>query len=115
MNHQLSILDQIRADEIALLERLERERYPFVAGSATSYAAAARIARDAPKLRERVFAYIEAHGPVTDEQIANGTALNPSTARPRRLELYRAGRITLAGYSHTAAGRKAKAWAVTTP
>ena len=86
---------------------------PYVAGSATSHAAAAQIAPEAPNLRERVFAYIEAHGALTDEQIAAGTGLNPSTVRPRRVELARAGRIEVAGYSHTTSGRKAQAWRVT--
>lgn len=88
---------------------------PYVAGSATSHGAAAQIVSEAPKLRERVFAYIEAHEGVTDEQIASGTGLNPSTVRPRRVELARAGRIEVGGYSRTASGRKAQAWIASAP
>jgi hypothetical protein len=83
---------------------------PYVAGSATSHAAAAQIAPVAPNLRERVFAYIETHGPVTDEEIANGCELNPSTARPRRIELARQCRIMADGTKLTSSGRSAVAW-----
>ena len=69
-----------------------------------------RIQEAAPILRERVFGLIAMFGPVTDEQIAELSRLNPSTARPRRLELERAGRIEAVGYSKTKSGRKAVAW-----
>jgi hypothetical protein len=74
-----------------------------------------RIQEAAPILRERVFGLIAMFGPVTDEQIAELGHLNPSTARPRRLELERAGRIEAAGYSRTKSGRRAVAWACAKP
>jgi hypothetical protein len=74
-----------------------------------------RIQEAAPILRERVFGLIAMFGPVTDEQIAELGHLNPSTARPRRLELERAGKIEAAGYSHTKSGRRAVAWQIVRP
>jgi hypothetical protein len=109
--HQLSLLDQIRRAEVELAEQLEREQHPpFVAGSPTSYEAAKEIREDAGTLRELVYVFIRDHGPVSDEQIAEHLCMNPSTARPRRLELYRAGRIHQSGYTRTNAGRRAVAW-----
>lgn len=87
------------------------ESPPFV-NRDTSIEAAEQIAPHALTLRDRVFHYVENHGPVTDEEIARYTGLNPSTARPRRLELQREGRIIQAGYAKTASGRRATLWAV---
>jgi predicted ArsR family transcriptional regulator len=68
---------------------------------------------NAASQRERVFAYISVNGPVTDEKIAEGLLMNPSTARPRRLELVRAGRIRPALQTQeTKSGRNAVAWEV---
>jgi predicted ArsR family transcriptional regulator len=64
----------------------------------------------AGKVRARVYAYVRDHGPVTDEQIARGLGLNPSTARPRRVELWRSGSIVEAGRGLTLAGRSARRW-----
>ena len=83
---------------------------PYVAGSQTSFEASQAIKPDASKLRARVFDYIAANGPVSDEQIAAGLDMNPSTARPRRVELTSAGRIEKAGRTITSAGRSAWAW-----
>ena len=71
------------------------------------------IQPNAAAYREQVYRCIAWNGAVTDEQIARLTGLNPSTARPRRLELWRDGRIEKAGISRTASGRKAVAWQVT--
>jgi predicted ArsR family transcriptional regulator len=86
---------------------------PFVAGSRTSFGAAEQIKPTARNLRERVYAYIAEHGPCTDEEIAEGLEMNPSTARPRRLELAKEGRILLGSAPQlTRAGRKAVTWKV---
>lgn len=85
---------------------------PFIHSSDTSIEAAEQIAPHVLTLRDRVFHYVENHGPVTDEEIARYTGLNPSTARPRRLELQREGRIIQAGYAKTTSGRRATLWAV---
>ncbi len=63
--------------------------------------------------RARLLAWLAAHPCVTDEQIAEGTGLNPSAARPRRRELVEVGvvrRVDDAG--RTRAGRRAARWAV---
>jgi predicted ArsR family transcriptional regulator len=83
---------------------------PAYGRSLTSFEAAKAIREAAPNLRARVLGYIEKHGPVTDEAIAAGTGLNPSTARPRRIELYRLGLIEKAGIGRTTAGRSAVLW-----
>lgn len=46
----------------------------------------------------------------TDEEIASGLGLNPSTERPRRIELARRGLVAEAGERKTASGRKATVW-----
>ena len=66
----------------------------------------------AAHLREVVYRAVLDHGPVTDEQIAIITGLAGNTARPRRLELERAGRIAAVGASRTRSGRRAVSWAV---
>lgn len=71
-----------------------------------------KIKPDRKRLQGIVLACIEAHGPVTDERIAELTGLAANTARPRRLELERAGRIEAVGASRTRSGRRAVAWAV---
>lgn len=79
----------------------------------TSRKAASQIAPKAPKLRERVYAYLRDQGPATDEQIALALKLNPSTARPRRIELAKAGLIRpCLTLGITASGRSAVRWEV---
>jgi hypothetical protein len=69
------------------------------------------IKPSAANLREQVLATIKAHpGGITDEQIAKFSGLNPNTARPRRLELEKAGRIVASGTAKTHSGRKAVTW-----
>jgi len=63
--------------------------------------------------RARLLAWLTAHPCVTDEEIAEGTGMNPSAARPRRRELVEAGvvrKVDLDG--RTRAGRRAARWAV---
>lgn len=82
-----------------------------VQGSPTSEAAARSIEPSRGSLRERVYAFVRDHGPVTDEDIALGLNMNPSTARPRRGELYEAQRIRpYAVDGRTRSGRAARRW-----
>jgi transcription initiation factor IIE alpha subunit len=60
--------------------------------------------------REEVYSALQKHGPMTDEQIQEVTGMNPSTERPRRIELEEARRVVAAGVGHTKAGRKAFIW-----
>ena len=46
----------------------------------------------------------------TDEEIASGLGLNPSTERPRRIELQRRGLVVEAGTRKPRSGRYATAW-----
>ena len=109
---QLRFLDHLRDEEIALARQLEHQAAPFVAGSQTSFEASEAIKPSRAKMRERVFAYIREHPGCTDEEIANRLGMNPSTARPRRLELARAGRIEASGKALTSTGRRATCWTV---
>ena len=83
---------------------------PFQAHSAISRDAARRGGSLASQARVRVLDAITKWGPLTDEQVANLCEMNPSTARPRRIELMRAGRIVQVGTAKTASGRSAALW-----
>jgi hypothetical protein len=87
---------------------------PSVRGSLTSAAAAESLGpATLNAVQRRVLEYVRAHREgVTDEQIATGLGLNPSTARPRRIELARRGLIVEAGTRKTASKRNATAWRV---
>jgi FixJ family two-component response regulator len=50
---------------------------------------------------------------LTDEEIARALGMNPSTARPRRIELVRRGLIEQAGTRRTTSGRMASVWQAT--
>ena len=82
--------------------------------SPTSVAAAASLdACTLNALQRRVLEYLKANGPSTDEEIANGLGMNPSTERPRRIELQRRGLVVEAGARKTASGRQAVVWQAT--
>ena len=83
---------------------------PYVATSPTSKAAAEEIEPQVVNLKERVFDEIKCCQPCTDEMISEHTGLNPSTARPRRVELVRAGRVVQVGEGKTSSGRRAALW-----
>lgn len=48
----------------------------------------------------------------TDEEIAHACGMNPSTERPRRIELWRRGLVIEAGVRKTASKRNATVWRV---
>lgn len=89
---------------------------PHQTHSNTSAQAAAKIRPSAGTLRQQVFDYLEscgAHG-ATDEEMQRALGMNPSTQRPRRIELmedyetvFRAG-----VKRETTSGRKAEVWVV---
>lgn len=84
---------------------------PAQAHSAASVAAAGKARAAAPTQRQRILDHLRTHGPATDEQIADALGLNPSTERPRRIELVRAGLVTATeGAGRTRAGRVAALW-----
>jgi transcription initiation factor IIE alpha subunit len=94
---------------------LAQQSLPFQTHSETSADAARSMEAKAPNLRHVV--YMEIYrttlfgGGLTDEEIVQRTGLNPSTVRPRRIELLRDKRIVAAGKRPTASGRLAMVWA----
>lgn len=86
------------------------QRAPSVNGSATSAAAAESLdGKTLNALQRRVLEHL-AWRPSTDEEIANELAMNPSTVRPRRIELVRRGLVVEDGTRRTASGRMATVW-----
>jgi len=85
-----------------------------VQDSPTSVAAAEEIRGSASRLRERVYEYLQSQGyGATDERIQEALAMNPSTQRPRRVELVVEGRVRNSGrQSKTKSGRWAVVWEV---
>lgn len=49
----------------------------------------------------------------TDEEMQRGLVMNPSTQRPRRIELVRRGLVVEDGTRRTASGRNASVWKAT--
>jgi hypothetical protein len=92
---------------------LFRKRAPAVQSSITSMQAAdALTSSRLNALQDRVHRYLQTRGPAgaTDEEIADALELNPSTARPRRIELVRLGLVVRAGTRKTRAMRNADTW-----
>lgn len=86
------------------------QRAPSVNGSITSAAAADSLSgKTLNALQRRVYEFI-AWRPSTDEEIAAELEMNPSTVRPRRIELARRGLIVEDGTRRTASGRMATVW-----
>ena len=84
---------------------------PSVRGSATSAAAADSLTEKAlNRMHRQVLAYLEQHGPATDEEMQAALGMNPSTQRPRRIELARRGLVVEAGEKRTRSGRRATSW-----
>ena len=93
----------------------DRSKYPgpWVHGSRTSLEAAIAALPAAAGQRDRVLEAIRVLGPVTDEQIQDALGMNPSTQRPRRVELAREGLIVEAeALGVTRSGRRAVQWVI---
>ena len=96
---------------------LVRKRAPAQRHSPTSCEAAEAIEKPAESLRGRVWGYL-AGCPLgaTDEEMQRGLGMNPSTQRPRRIELVDAGKVRDSGHTRpTSSGRKATVWTVVRP
>ena len=79
--------------------------------SPTSVAAAASQPKKKTEIdRDKILAALAKHGPMTDEQIVERTGLGANTARPRRVELVRAGLVVAVGEGRTAGGHRAATW-----
>lgn len=85
---------------------------PSQAHSGPSVEAAEAIKPDANRLRQVVYdAISRADNGLTDEEGIAETGLSPSTYRPRRVELVRAGKVVDSGRTRkTASGRSATVW-----
>ena len=95
------------------------KRVAFVARSETSKAAAEGIATELGPLQKRVLDCIcrggyhnrGIHHGMTDEEMQEHLFLNPSTQRPRRIELVQAGLVKDSGRTRrTRSGRQAVVW-----
>ena len=74
--------------------------------------AAERIYPHVTDLQKRVLKYIHLSEGCTDEQGCTAMCMNPSTWRPRRIELQRKGLIVADGTRKTKSGRNASIWRV---
>jgi hypothetical protein len=90
-------------------------RAPSVNGSATSAAAADSLGpATLNAMQRRVLELLQATPEgLTDEEMARRLGMNPSTQRPRRIELARRGLVVTCGTRRTASGRNADVWRVT--
>lgn len=70
---------------------------PFQPHSASSRAAAKKIAPHLKSIRYRIYCFIDKNPGVTDDEIREHLDLNQNTARPRRIELERKGLVAWNG------------------
>lgn len=84
---------------------------PYQVHSETSRAAALAYEQQSWTSRQRVFEAIRNFRGLTDEEVCTLLAMNPSTERPRRVELERAGLIRDSGQQRaTRSGMQAVVW-----
>jgi hypothetical protein len=90
------------------------QRAPSVNGSATSAAAADSLGPATLNALQRRVLELLAAWPqgLTDEEMQHKLGMNPSTQRPRRIELARRGLVVTCGTRRTASGRNADVWRV---
>jgi hypothetical protein len=87
-------------------------RPPSARGSVTSAAAADSLDGETLNaMQRRVLQLLQATpGGLTDEEMQRRLDMNPSTQRPRRIELARRGLVVEAGTRRAASGRWAVVW-----
>lgn len=86
---------------------------PYQGHSDTSREAAEAIEPDAATLRGQVLCFIRQRGETgaTDDEVQIGLRMNPSTERPRRIELWRIGLVKQTARKRpTRSGRNATVW-----
>ena len=84
---------------------------PYQRHSDESREAAELIEPDAESLRGKVLAYIRKSGGATDDEMQVALMMNPSTQRPRRVELWKADLVRPSGQKRpTRSGRWAMVW-----
>jgi len=90
------------------------EAPPFVAHNEESRAAGVSIRPVAGTLRARVLdAITSRRAGLTDEEGCEATGMNPSTWRPRRIELLEAGLVKKSGVRPGKSGRLMAVWCST--
>jgi transcription initiation factor IIE alpha subunit len=89
-------------------------RAPAVNGSITSAAAADSLGPTTLNaMQRRVLAVLKANPQgLTDEEMQLALGMNPSTQRPRRIELARRGLVVTCGTRRTSSGRNATIWRI---
>jgi transcription initiation factor IIE alpha subunit len=90
------------------------QRAPAARGSITSAQAADSLGpATLNAMQRRVLELLQATPEgLTDEEMQKRLGMNPSTQRPRRIELARRGLIVTGGTRKTASGRSADVWRV---
>jgi transcription initiation factor IIE alpha subunit len=90
-------------------------RPPSARGSVTSAAAADSLDGETLNaMQRRVLEMLQATpGGLTDEEMQTRLGMNPSTQRPRRIELARRGLVVTCGTRKTTSGRNADVWKAT--
>jgi hypothetical protein len=90
------------------------QRAPSVNGSVTSAQAADSLGPTTLNAMQRRVLELLAVWPqgLTDEEMQHKLGMNPSTQRPRRIELARRGLVVTCGTRRTASGRNASVWRV---
>lgn len=90
------------------------QRAPAVRGSITSAQAADSLGPQALNAMQRRVLELLQTTPdgLTDEEMQTRLGMNPSTQRPRRIELARRGLVVECGTRRTASGRMATVWRV---
>jgi len=84
---------------------------PFVRSSPTSELAAKQAEPASHTQRRRVLDLLRGSIGLTDEQMQDVLKMNPSTQRPRRIELVKAGLVVDSGLTaKTSSGRLATIW-----
>ena len=84
---------------------------PYQGHSTTSERAAQEIAGTVDTLRRRVMSFIQLNGPSSDDEIQQALNINPSTQRPRRIELVKLGLVRDSGLTgKTRSGRACTLW-----
>lgn len=86
---------------------------PWQKHSATSKEASRKIQAKTPSLRDKVYSVLK-YRAMTDEELSDTLGMNPSTCRPRRIELVGMGLVETVGISVTKSGRRAQVWRATT-
>ena len=94
---------------------VDRATPPFQGHSVTSRQAAESIAKPSRTLKSKVHQFIVSRGAdgCTDEEVQTALEMNPSTQRPRRVDLVRDGVVEDSGKQRkTQSGRNATVWVI---